>query len=666
MSKLLTTIILFLFVSIWVYQSETMATPTCQRLFNSEKSGALFIHEKDSQLHTSQMVERVVTKYKAATGTTLQKPVDKLTEWLNYLTKISNKAQSSANTLNQLNVIFQKQYVIKPSEIPESHYALQVRLAKERGHGDIILSKSDKNKLAKTIIQDQKKSLESWTEYLVSKDTNMYPMWMKYWMFTGMTKLSKYDAVTGTFGNRDKSTVAPFPELNREALSIVVDAVLNHLNKQNLEQVADPEFQKLIAGMNFGKIYGKVLFSLGFGAKGSFKTNSGAWVVYPRGSDHLPLVNSIKTHMTGWCTRGEATAIDHLSTGDIHIYYSLDEKRIPSIPRVAIRMEGDKIAEVRGVGKDQHLDPQINQSTVVPTQMKKLGAAGAEFEKQDRDMKMLTQIDLKHQTGQALSLEELRFLYEIDSKISGFGLMSDPRVENIISKRDARADYAAIFENKYTRDEISLTLEEALLGKAKIHIGDLSIESATNLKLPEIMNGDLYLSTATTVSGLRLPRKMNGNIYIDIRTSAVGIEFPEILNGSLYLGSLTSAKGLKLPRIINGSLELTDLRSALDLNFPEFVNGDLTLSNLKTTGKLKLPHTVNGNLDLSALVSAEGLILSNKINGNLYLNELTSGKGLKLPHTVNGNLSLEKLQSASMLKLPEGVKRYFGPAGIQK
>ena len=66
--------------------------------------------------------------------------------------------------------------------------------------------------MSEVLIKDQEKSLDYWVEYLISKDTNMYPMWLKYWVFTGMTKISKYDPSNGTFGTRNKETTAPFAE----------------------------------------------------------------------------------------------------------------------------------------------------------------------------------------------------------------------------------------------------------------------------------------------------------------------------------------------------------------------------------------------------------------------------------------------------------------------
>ncbi len=648
----LVTVKQILILTILLFQIETFANQQCKDLFQTStsqtKSGAQILHEKDQQLHMSKLVQKAVTKHKQQAGILLTKPNDKLNQWLDYLTKISKKAESSPRTLDQVKTILNNQFVIKETEVPESYYALQLKIAKERGHGDIRLSKDQKNQLADTVIKDQKKSLESWTEYLVSKDTNMYPMWVKYWMFTGMTKLSKYNAQSGQFGNRDKTTVAPFAELNREALGLVVDYVLKYTNKKSLEDINDSEMVQLLSGLNFGKLYGHILFKLGVGREGAFKTNQGQWIVYKQGSDHMPLVKSLEGRNTGWCTAGESAAQSQLKEGDFHVYYSLDENGQATLPRVAIRMEGDTIGEVRGVAANQNLDPQINQSTVISSKMKEFGSKGDRFLKQDHDMKLLTQIETKHNQKMQLTKEEILFLYEMKNKISGFGYGKDPRIEKIISDRDLKSDMTIAFDYKYARGEITITKKEFKLGKSKVHVGHLSLlqyKFDKRFKLPDVIIGSLELSRLKTVEGLKLPETISGDLYLGTLNSAVGLKLPETINGSLFLSGLESAEGLKLPNTMNG---------------------DLGLSRLKTAEDLKLPDTIKGTLYLNELKSAKGLILPETINGSLYLSGLESTEGLKLPDTINGYLHLSKIISAKDLKLPKGDIYYYGPDDIQR
>ena len=530
----LVTVKQILILTVLLFQTETFANKQCKDLFQSStlqiKSGAQVLHAKDQQLHMSKLVQKAVTKHKQTTGVSLTKPNDKLNQWLDYLTKVSSKAESSPWALEQVKTILNNQFVIKSQDVPDSYYSLQVKIAKERGHGDITLTNDQKKQLADTVIADQKKSLESWTEYLVSKDTDMYPMWVKYWMFTGMSKLSKYNATNGQFGNRDKSTVAPFAELNREALGLVVDYVLKYTNKKSLEEINDPEMVQLLSGLNFGKIYGHVLFKLGVGKEGAFKTNQGQWVVYPWGSSHIPLVKSLEGRNTGWCTAGESTAYSQLGKGDFHIYYSLDENGNATIPRVAIRMEGENIAEVRGVAASQNLDPQINQSTIVTSKMKDFGTRADKFTKQDSDMKLLTQIETKHNSKIHLTKEEIIFLYEFNGKIDGFGYGKDPRIEKIKSERDLKSDVAVAFNNKYSRHEISTTNAEFSLGKSKMHFGDLYVSDYyfknKVFNLPEIIFGNLEIQHTEITKRFNLPKKVIGSLDLNGFKTAAHLVMP--------------------------------------------------------------------------------------------------------------------------------------------
>jgi hypothetical protein len=364
----------FLFL---LYQPCLFAQIQCENLF--KKSGAQILHERNSTLHTSKAVEKAVKKHKASTNKTVTKPADKIELWLASLTKIAEKADSSSRTLEQIKTLINEKYLIKLEDTPQNYFDLQVRLVRERGYGEITLSDKLKKELTEYVINDQKDSLNVWTEYLASKDTSMYPMWLKFWIFTGMTKLGKYDPQTGKFGNRSKTTMAPFAELNREALGLLTDSILTYLNKKSLDEIRDPELAKLIPQFQFGKLYGQILKKLNVGKDGSFITNEGKWIIYKQGSDHLPLVRSLEGHNTGWCVAGKAIAELQLKIGDFHVYYSLDQNGQPTIPRVAIRMEFNEIGEIRGVAQEQNLDPQISQSTVVSLKMKELGSKADDF-----------------------------------------------------------------------------------------------------------------------------------------------------------------------------------------------------------------------------------------------------------------------------------------------
>ncbi len=48
------------------------------------------------------------------------------------------------------------------------------------------------------------------------KDARFFPTWAKYWAFQGMLNIGAYDNKNEVYKRRDKSTVAPFVDLNQE------------------------------------------------------------------------------------------------------------------------------------------------------------------------------------------------------------------------------------------------------------------------------------------------------------------------------------------------------------------------------------------------------------------------------------------------------------------
>ncbi len=75
-------------------------------------------------------------------------------------------------------------------------------------------------------------------------------------------------------------------------------------------------------------------------------------------------------------------------------------------------------------------------------------------------MKLLTLIDKKVNNNIDLTVEELKFLYEIDDQIIGFGFKKDPRIEEIKRKRNKRKDYSLIFNIE--EEEVALSQKKRM------------------------------------------------------------------------------------------------------------------------------------------------------------------------------------------------------------
>ncbi|MDD3292739.1 MAG: hypothetical protein PHT67_01440, partial [Candidatus Pacebacteria bacterium] len=585
-----------------------------------------------------------------------EKEENEIDTWLRNVEAFHKRHRDNEEAMEIIKNAFYDQYVIKSEEVPESYFENQQRLMREQGHGNIEITDELKSQGIEVIINDQKSTLDNWTEYFFSEDADAYPMWAKYWALRSITKLSSYDKEKKTFGSRRKDTVAPFPDLNREAFAYVIDAIVKKAEKENIgTREVNPELEKIIQSENFGKLYAYAIEKVVPTEENELVITEGEWIKYDQNSDHMPLVESLQGYGTGWCTAGESTAQTQLQGGDFYVYYSKDKKGKHVIPRVAIRMQGNAIGEVRGIGPDQNLDLYINK--VVDDKLEQF-PDGEKYKKKNKDMKKLTDIEARQKRNEDLGVEDLRFLYEMDSKIEGFGYQRDPRIKEIVEKRDIKEDLSLI--TGFSKEEISITQKEALGGNIKYHYGDLylsGLESAEGLTLPQSIGGFLNLSGLKSAEGLVLPQSIKGYLNLSGLKSAEGLVLPQSIERDLDLQNLKSAEGLVLPQSIKGYLNLSGLESAEGLTLPQSIEGYLNLSGLESAEGLVLPQSIKGYLNLSGLKSAEGLTLPQSIEGSLNLSGLESAEGLTLPQSIEGSLNLSGLESAEGLVLPQSIER---------
>ncbi len=605
---------------------------------------------------------------------------DKILNYFERLEEVHQKVSESKreNDLKLLKQFYYNLYIIKREDIPDSYFEHEKKIMRERGYGDIEITKDRKEILINQIIEDQKESLDKWIEYfLFDEESKSYEMWEKYWVFQGLQQLGKYNKETGKFSKRDKHTVYPFPPVEREAIFNTLKLMEEYIKDKR----GDNDIKSALGSGNFKTLYEYSIKTMMDKGEKQSNTTEGKWVKYEQGSDYHVLRDSLQEYYTGWCTAaGENFAKVQLATGDFYVYYTLDENGEAKVPRIAIRMEGhNRIGEIRGVADNQNMEPEM-----VPILDKKLEEFPDrdKYKKKEYDMQLLTTIDSKVQKGYDLTKEELRFLYELDSKIEGFGYEKDPRIVEIKSKRNLKRDLAYVFDCK--EENIGTRLADLAKGNIFVYYGYLvlgGLTSAEGLKLPKrVVLGDLNLSGLTSAEGLTLPKQIEGrldlrdltsaeglilpeqvgrDLYLNSLTSAEELKLPEQVGGDLYLNSLRSADGLKLPEQIGGSLDLRYLTSAEGLILPEQVGGYLYLNSLRSADGLKLPEQIGGRLDLRYLTSADGLKLPEHIEGYLNLSRLTSADGLKLPKQVGGYLDLSGLRSADGLKLPEQVGGYL-------
>ena len=562
---------------------------------------------------------------------------ERLLNYFNRLEKIHKRVSESKNKSDEklLKGFYYDLYVIKPEDIPESYFQNQVKLARERGYGNIELTNEDKKRMTDQVIEDQKHSLDKWIEYfLYDEESKSYEMWEKYWVFQGLQNLGKYDKKTYKFSKRDKTTVYPFPPVEREFIFTTLHLMEDYIK----DKKGDEEIKSALGSGNFKMLYEYVIKQSMLKDKLQSNTTSGKWVKYEQGSDYNILRDSLQGYYTGWCTAaGENFAKSQLAGGDFYVYYSFDNNGEAKIPRIAIRMDGkNKIGEIRGIADRQNMEPEM--MPILEEKLKEFPDRD-KYLKKEHDMKLLTLIDKKVNNNIELTLDELKFLYEIDSKIEGFGYEKDPRINEIKNKRNIKKDCALIFDVK--EEEVALSQEEWEENQNKF----------------KIFVSDLYLYGLTSADGLVLPQSVVGNLFLDNLTSAEGLVLPQNIGGNLDLRSLDSAVGLVLPQNIGGDLYLYSLASAEVLVLPQSIGGDLYLNGLTSAKGLILPQSIVGNLFLDNLTSADGLVLPQNVGGNLDLWYLTSAEGLILPY----GFDLDKLECSSYIKneILQNPDKYF-------
>lgn len=470
------------------YTVPILANTAAHKIYFSHMSerNPNFLKTKFS-LQSSPEVTAAATRTERKTGQPVEQKASSLIQ--NYLDRFTEimeqKGERKQQGIEALKQILHKEHIIKPVAIPESIFLLEQRIARELGHGEIEITAELRQRKTNEVINAQKQSLDRWIDYLASEDAR-YPDWTKYWTMRsilGMGKIKKEQDSTGKetvkFLKRTKDTAAAFPPLNPRALAMTIEAVqlLQHEKAgpkserkpiKNLSiKLDDKSFQALVAAENFSEIYAQFLIEMPEYSTEGLQEIRGQWTKYDRGSNADHLVKSLEGYPLEWCTAAYDTAQTQLQAGDFYVYYSLNEEKKPTIPRVAIRMEADKIAEVRGIAPGQELDPYI--APVVAEKMKEF-PDGVAYEKKAADMKHLTAIEHATRQGQSLTKDDLIFLYEINALIKGFGYERDPRIDELQRGRDPKVDAPVMLE--CSTEEIAWNQAE-ITEKTRAYVGPL-------------------------------------------------------------------------------------------------------------------------------------------------------------------------------------------------
>ena len=356
--------------------------------------------------------------------------------------------------------------VMEYEDIPDAYWKQQEQILRDNGQGR-ELSRSEKEILADDLIEKQRESITSWTNYLGDKNCP-YPLWFKVYAFDGISKMSNaLNLDDANYDRRDHTTALSFPKLNAEILAKVYRQINNFygVDKEDwLKKNSDNEkLVSLVKSANFPKLYAKELLDTKVILKTPERAEDvhGDWFEYKLG-DEEEIADLAEG--TRWCVVDPNVAHNYLTYGQFinpgednnyddddwedddqteypeakFIIFRLEDPNSPGVyasnGSASIRLDPDgMVAEVSGLGEGQAIEDAL-----VPTVKKKtLSLPGGEKYLQKFDDKQtLIRLDKKMKKGQDLTKEELSFLYELDRPIATLDTYNrrDPRIPELKEK----------------------------------------------------------------------------------------------------------------------------------------------------------------------------------------------------------------------------------------
>ena len=376
-----------------------------------------------------------------------------------YLSRLDNMVEKHGDALEQkLWAASAENLVMDYEDIPDAYWKQQEQILRDNGQGR-ELSRDEKEKLAEDLIEKQRESINTWSNYLGDKDCP-YPLWFKVYAFDGVSKMGLINKETKEFEKRDKSTVASFPILNPEVLAKVYRNINEFYGVDKEDWLAQhPDDEKLVSLVksgNFPKLYAKELFETKTIIKTPEKPEDieGDWFTYQLG-DEDELAKAAEG--TGWCIADPNVAHNYLEYGNyghsrnegideesnskakfiifkLKVPNSLDGYSTNGVASIRLDPDG-KVTEVSGLNEGQAIEDSL-----IPTVKEKVLSlpGGKEFLQKFEDKQTLIRLDHKLQNGEDLTKEELSFLYELDRPIATLDTYNskDPRITELRKKYD--------------------------------------------------------------------------------------------------------------------------------------------------------------------------------------------------------------------------------------
>ena len=390
-----------------------------------------------------------------------------------YLSRLDRMVEKYGNKAEQkIWAASAENLVMDYEDIPDAYWKQQEQILRDNGQGR-KLSEYEKEILAEDLIDKQRQSITSWTNYLGDKNCP-YPLWFKVYAFDGISKMSNtLNLDDADYNRRDNTTALSFPKLNAEILAKVYRQINDFygVDKENwLSKHSDNEkLVSLVKSANFPKLYAKELVDTKVILKTPERTEDihGDWFEYKLGDEEE--IASL-AEGTKWCVVDPNVAHNYLVYGqysnpeedddydqdyeddedweddDIKvedpeakfIIFRLEDPNTPGVfasnGSASIRLDPNGIVdEISGLNEGQ----AVEDALVPIVKEKALSLPGGEKYLQKFDDKQtLIKLDNKMKEGEDLTKEELSFLYELDRPIATLDTYNeeDPRIPELKEK----------------------------------------------------------------------------------------------------------------------------------------------------------------------------------------------------------------------------------------
>ena len=442
--------------------------------------------------------------------------------------------------------------------ISDDYIAQQRRIAEDEGRELPSDTAETRTQLLEILRADQLGQFTRWTTYLEEEYLKgTYPDWFVVYVMAGIVKMGQqattgkvktvdrlpYPATTtdGAARGQDLRTLRsvpaydgelPFVELNAEALARV---------KVAAEHGATEPFHTL---------YPEALKDCPTITPAMRAVTTGMWTKFSKGQG-----KELSTHVQGsrWCTAGEGTAATQLDGGEFLVFSTPWETwQGGQVPRIAIRMQGDRISEIRGIAYEkgnqvleEELFGELEAMTSNPSHPaydKRIAKDFPSWKQRVDDMRHLTTLhrDWEKNTKKALppswdtDTDALCFLYQTNRKIVGFGYGQDERINTILKTRNIKKDFALAL---CSGDDSRVSeFPEKILSRTVAYIGNLHLHPEDSLDNLRFVYQQDHFAPAIILEGLTFSEKTAQRLIDTNFAYIVGndiLKFPNLSTATL-------------------------------------------------------------------------------------------------------------------------------------